>query len=122
MTQPRDLSALMPDIVDACAHVSSFIHGRTRDEFVGDIQLRYAVERALVIAGEALTAALRLDPSLETRISDTQGIIGLRNHLVHGYSLTSPDTIWDIAVAAVPVLAQQAAQILAELTPGDPPC
>jgi uncharacterized protein with HEPN domain len=119
---PRDLSAYLQDIVDACGKAAHFAAGRSYEDFAADDMLAYAVEHALLIAGEALAQALRVEPDLVHGITHAQQVVAFRNRLIHGYSVVDPAVVWEVATVHAPVLSRQAAQILAELTPGDPPC
>jgi uncharacterized protein with HEPN domain len=66
--------------------LQSFVQNRTFEDYEHDLLLSSAVERQLEIVGEALNQALRVDSSLEDRISDARRIIGFRNWLAHAYS------------------------------------
>jgi len=49
----RSQAQYLADIDEAMADIQNFAEGRTLAEFRGDRQLRYAIERALEIIGEA---------------------------------------------------------------------
>lgn len=51
----------------------------------GEETLRLASETLLVIVGEALPVALRIDSSLDTALPDIRRAIGLRNRIIHAY-------------------------------------
>jgi uncharacterized protein with HEPN domain len=50
-----------------------------------------------------------------TRISDHQKIIAFRNQLVHGYATVRDALVWDIVQTGLPVLRQQAADLLRQI-------
>lgn len=66
--------------------------------------LRLACERLLGIVGEALTVALRADPSLVGNVPDIRRAIGLRNRIIHGYDDVSDTIIWDTIETNIPEL------------------
>ncbi|HEX2122886.1 MAG TPA: HepT-like ribonuclease domain-containing protein [Thermoanaerobaculia bacterium] len=89
-----------------------FIEGRTKDQYFADQMLRSAVERELIIIGEAMARAEEVDPELVTMISDVPGIIACRNQLVHNYPRITPDRIWRIVTEHVPVLLAEVRALL----------
>ncbi len=61
--------------------------------------------------------ALRLDPSLPSRISNTGRIIAFRNRLIHGYASIAHEVVWGILEANLPTLQKEVATLLRELNP-----
>jgi len=53
-----------------------------------------------------------------TRISEYEGIIGVRNILIHAYAEIDDRLVWDIVQTDLPVLRQQAADLLREVEEG----
>lgn len=78
-----------------------------------DMMLRSAVERQLMIVGEALNRADRLDETVAEQIPETRNIIQLRNIIAHGYAIVENATIWGIVQADVPKLCEQVRAMLA---------
>jgi uncharacterized protein with HEPN domain len=76
--------------------------------------LRSAVERQFEVIGEALSQALRCDPKLGTRISNTARIIAFRNRLIHGYASISNEVVWGVLEANLPTLTREADALLCE--------
>lgn len=97
----HDIRALYHDIVLACDHILSFTDGRALSEYLSDAMLRSAVERQLIIIGEALARASNIDPEGVARIADAARIVGLRNRLVHGYAHVRDENIWAIVEGSV---------------------
>ena len=71
------------DMQQACLALTDFIAEKTLDDYLQSELLRSAVERKLMIIGEALNRVLRLEPDLESQIPDARQIIDFRNILVH---------------------------------------
>lgn len=90
------------DILRACEAIGHFIEGRRLADCDGDLLLRSAVERQLMIVGEAMSQATRMDEGLADQIDDARKIVNLRNVIVHGYTVIENATIWGIVQADVP--------------------
>lgn len=71
-----------------------------------------AVERWLILVGEALNQAAALDPELREQTPELRRIVGLRNRLVHGYGYTDQEIIWDVIMQKVPVLRSALERLL----------
>jgi hypothetical protein len=63
--------------------------GKTFADYDADPMLRSAVERQLMIVGEALNRLRRIEPELLASITDSRKIIAFRNILGHGYDGSS---------------------------------
>lgn len=100
------------DMRQACQALNGFIVGKTLEDYLQSELLRSAVERKLMILGEALNQVLRLDPDLETRIPDARQIIDFRNILVQGYYAIEHETVWGIFQKDLPVLTTQIQNLL----------
>jgi uncharacterized protein with HEPN domain len=114
----RNLKAYLWDIERAAHNIQSFTEHKGLSDYQNDAMLRAAVEREFELIGEALAQALRLHPELESRISNSQQIIALRNQLMHGYATVRDALAWEIVQTDLPVLRQQAADLLREAEEG----
>jgi hypothetical protein len=72
--------------LQACELLHQFTSGRSFDDYGKDALLRLAVERQFEIIGEALSRALRVDPTLASAVTDSGRIIAFRNRLMQGYA------------------------------------
>jgi uncharacterized protein with HEPN domain len=104
------------DIIQACERLVQFTAGKCLADYSTDALLRSAVERQFEIIGEALTQALRVDPSLSARISDTRRIIAFRNRLIHGYDSLADDIVWGVLETNLTVLRREVQLLLDELS------
>lgn len=91
----------------ACLALEQFLKGQTLDDYLKSELLRSAVERKLMIVGEALNQVIRFEPDLETQIPDARQIIDFRNILVHGYYAIEHETVWGVLQKDLPVLTKQ---------------
>lgn len=64
------------------------------DVYQDDIKTQSAIERQLVIIGEALNKLKKIEPNLEI-LNDKQ-IVGFRNRLVHVYDSIDNSIVWAI--------------------------
>lgn len=64
-----------------------------------------AVERDLMIIGEAVNKMIKLEPNIN--ISSTKHIIGLRNMIAHAYDSIDPTLLWTILIKDIPMLKQE---------------
>lgn len=90
---PPEILKYVYDIHEAASLIAQFTLGKTLDDYLGDALLRSAVERQLTILGEALSQALKSDPSLANSISNARQICNFRNVLVHGYAVIKHDVV-----------------------------
>jgi len=102
------------DIQDACEAIGQFIDGKGFDDYIGNLLLRSAVERQLMIASEAVSQLVRTDAETAQGIEDAREIINLRNVIVHGYTIVENETIWGILQANIPKLHDHVRRFLGE--------
>ncbi|MCK5842474.1 MAG: DUF86 domain-containing protein [Candidatus Sabulitectum sp.] len=95
LPEDRD-KALILDIISAGEDIISFIEGSDFRQFSESKLLRYAVERQLLVIGEA---ALRLSRSFKDNVSEIpwEAIVGLRNIIAHDYGEVLTERIWLVA-------------------------
>jgi uncharacterized protein with HEPN domain len=114
---PRSPLAYLADIVDACEAIESFLAGVDPEAYRAAHMTRSAVERQLILIGEAVGSLLRLEPKLSERISHARRIVDFRNQLTHDYAAVNDAVVWAIATGEVPILREECRAILAERDP-----
>ncbi|MEI9478066.1 MAG: HepT-like ribonuclease domain-containing protein [Deltaproteobacteria bacterium] len=112
----RDLRKYLYDMKQACELLLQFTAGKTFTDYSADPILRSAVERQFEIVGEALAQALRLDPDLVAKITNTARIIAFRNRLIHGCASIADGIVWGILEANLPTLYREVSTLLKDLT------
>jgi uncharacterized protein with HEPN domain len=117
----RDLRSFLWDIDHACELLTNSVRDKSIDEYAQDEMLRLGVERAFEIISEALTHVLKMQPSLEERISHSRRIIAFRNRITHEYWRTATTIVWAVLHDHVPPLQHEVRSILAELPSADEP-
>lgn len=102
--EERD-AALLLDLMTAVEEIESFLAGADFNRFQSDRLLRYAVERQLIVIGEA---ARRLSESFKalTPAVPWKAIVGLRNILAHEYGEILAERVWLVATRDLKSLAK----------------
>jgi uncharacterized protein with HEPN domain len=102
--EERD-AALILDLITAVREIESFLAGVEFARFESDKLLRYAVERQLIVIGEA---AKRLSESFKasTPTVPWKAIVGLRNILAHEYGEILAERVWLVATRDLKSLAE----------------
>lgn len=104
MQQHRKLQKYLLDIDSVIEELERILNHHQRD--FNDFQHNFisirAVERDLMIIGEAISKIILINP--EIQISGAKQIIGLRNLIVHAYDSIEPSVLWRILIKDVPIL------------------
>ena len=108
----REIDKYFYDILTACDAIRQFTMDKTLKDYQSNLMLRSAVERQLMIIGEALNQAVHLQPDLSEQISEVREIVNLRNIIVHGYAVVENETIWGIVTDKVPALVKQVNKLI----------
>ncbi|MCM4161455.1 DUF86 domain-containing protein [Antarcticibacterium flavum] len=96
----------LSDILLAIDLIENFIADTPNFEIYNtDLKTQSAVERQLVIIGEALNKLKQIQPDFSIQ-SDKQ-IIGFRNRLVHGYDSIDNTIVWVILKRYLPELKKE---------------
>ena len=100
----RDLAFLW-DMREAALDILEFIKDVDFSEFASNKQLRYAVERQILVIGEA---AKRVSENFKQSHSEIpwKAIIGQRNILAHEYGEILVERIWLVAKDKIPELVK----------------
>jgi uncharacterized protein with HEPN domain len=99
---PDDRSRIK-HMLEAALLVRKFLEKRTRSDLDHDLQLQFAVVRALEIVGEA---ASKVSVQTRTSLPDVPWTkaIAIRNRLIHAYFNIDRDILWNTATVSVPEL------------------
>ena len=108
----RESAKFLEDIRQAGRTVLEATAGRSVDAYLGNKLLRLAVERCFEIIGEALHRLDERDHQTASRITDFKRIIGLRNVLIHGYSIVNHERVWRIIEDDLPKLLAEVEALL----------
>jgi len=104
-------TALLWDILTAAHEVEQFVRGCMFEEFERNKILRYAVERQILVIGEA---SRKLSQTFRDRHPEIpwNAIISQRNIIAHEYGEILTDRIWNVAVNRIPELIQRLQPLL----------
>lgn len=95
--------ARLEHIREAIAYVETFLETKTKEDFLSEPILRFAVERQLEIIGEAANHLseniLQQAPEIEWR-----KIIAFRNLIVHEYFGVDLELVWSVVQHKIPQL------------------
>lgn len=104
----------LTDIDEAMADAQKFAEGHDLEDFLENRQLRYAIERALEIVGEAtsnLSEEVKdRDPSLPW-----SEMKGLRNIVAHAYHRVDPARVWQVVTRDLPETQEKIQALLEEV-------
>jgi uncharacterized protein with HEPN domain len=95
--------AYLWDMREAAREISDFVKGVKYNEFVRNHMIRYAVERQLMVIGEAANHVSEKFQSNHPEIP-WQQMVGQRNVLAHEYGDIKVDRIWSTATINIPAL------------------
>lgn len=102
--EDRDV-ALLWDMREAAREIWAFTQNITYARFASDKMRRYAVERQLMVIGEAARQVSDDFKSTHPEIP-WKGIIGQRNVLAHEYGEVLVERIWLVAIRNIPDLLE----------------
>jgi uncharacterized protein with HEPN domain len=108
----RDISYLW-DMRKYALEITEIIKGVPHAKFVENKTIRYAIERLLLIVGEAANHVSKGFQEKHPEIEWAQ-IIGLRNILAHEYGEVKMDKIYLAATKSIPVLLENLEPLLPE--------
>ncbi|HUR81613.1 MAG TPA: HepT-like ribonuclease domain-containing protein [Thermoanaerobaculia bacterium] len=109
---PREVEVRLAHIVEAGAKVLRFTAGKSFEEYELDDLATSAVERQLMIIGEAVARIAKSDAVVAKTLGDFPRIIAFRNQLAHNYPNVDDNAVWFIVQREVPVLLDRVRALL----------
>ncbi|MDO8588760.1 MAG: DUF86 domain-containing protein [Armatimonadota bacterium] len=108
----RDIESLL-DILQASRYAQSFVAGKSKEEFLEDVQCHFAVVRAIEIIGEA---ANRISEEFQESHSELpwRDMVNMRNRLIHVYDDVDLALVWKTVSDDIPPLTK----LIEPLVPG----
>ncbi|HEY3779799.1 MAG TPA: HepT-like ribonuclease domain-containing protein [Fimbriimonadaceae bacterium] len=103
--QPKAKAALA-DIDATCAEILDYV-GSDPEILTTDRIRALAVERLILIIGEALIRIRDSSPEVLDSITHWKAIVGMRNAIVHGYDTIDPMRIKDAVKIGIPLLQDE---------------
>ena len=106
---------LLSDIVRSIDEIHEFSAGLTIEDFkqyLSNKMMRRAIERDLIIIGEAMHDIVKVDHTRVMRIKNSRRVIELRNDVVHSYDDLANEKIWNFIWKELPYLRKEVSHIL----------
>jgi uncharacterized protein with HEPN domain len=106
---------LLSDIVRSIDEIHEFSNGLTVEDFklyLSNKMMRRAIERDLIIIGEAMHDIVKVDRTRVMRIKNSRRVIELRNDVVHSYDDLANEKIWQFIWTELPYLRKEVSHIL----------
>ncbi len=95
------------DALHAIEAALGFVAGLDAARYAQSLLIRSAVERQLMVLGEAARRAIDESPLLRDEWPDLVFAVALRNRLVHGYDVIDNRIVFDTVQHDLPLLADQ---------------
>lgn len=108
--QPNSRNSLL-DILSAAEEILSLV-GTHPDRLLTDRLVVLAVERLLLIVGEAAVRIRGSEPAILNHLPDWEAIVGMRNAIVHGYDTIDAQRLRDAVRDDVPRLVAAVRSLL----------
>ncbi len=108
---PKAVLKYLLDIESMISELEQIVdlHDSDYNKFSSNFISIRAVERDLMIIGEAINKITKADSNI--KISSTKHIIGLRNMIVHAYDSIDPTTLWRILIKDIPILKKEISEL-----------
>jgi len=98
-------------MLDAGREAVSFVEGKTRGDLNGNRQLALSLVKCIEIMGEA-AANVGIETRQEHNEIPWQGVVAMRNRLIHGYFDIDLDRVWATVTKNVPALLTALEEII----------
>ena len=98
-------------ILDAAREAVGFAEGRSRTDLDTDRQLNLSLVRLLEVIGEAARGISQEFREAHPEVA-WKKMIGMRDHLIHGYFDINLDVVWQTVTEDLPPLIAQMEKIL----------
>lgn len=108
----------LSDIDEAMTDARTFAEGHDLSDFRDNRQLRYAIERALEIIGEA-TANVSDAMKARDQSIPWKEMRGLRNIVAHAYHKVEPARVWRVVTRDLPETHEKIRSLLADIQEGN---
>lgn len=111
----RDFKLFLFDILDSIQVIEKYVEHKTEDDFLEDGILQDAIIRRIEIIGEAVK---NIPEQIKQTYPDVawKKSAGMRDVVIHGYFEVDVGIAWDTIHDDLPILKEQIAHIMKELS------
>lgn len=97
----------------AIKRIFSYVEGKTKQDFLSDEMMYYAIVKNIEIIGEA---SYMLTDEFKNTHPDTPWklITGMRHYMVHGYYQIDKEVVWNVVTSDLSPLMKQLDDYLSE--------
>lgn len=116
MKRPRRTARqYFEDLLEYTEIIESYIGSITLDEFLADRMRMDAIIRNVEVLGEASRQLLDVLPDAASRFPSIPFAVmyATRNRLIHGYTGTKPQIVYEVAVREIPMVRLAVTSVLA---------
>ena len=107
----NNTNKILKDILICIENIENYLgDNKIFSEYDTNYLLQDAVERNLITIGEAMNSLLKKIPDIA--ISNARKVVDARNKLTHGYDEIENVQVWNIIIKHLPVLKQEAEELL----------
>ena len=107
----KETKLYLHDLLKAIAKIENFMtNNNDFNTYQSNEMLKSAVERQLLVIGEAVNRILKTEPSVP--ITNARRIVDFRNFVIHEYDEVEDTTVWVILVSQLPKLKEEVKSIL----------
>lgn len=106
----KDSTLFVKHVRDEISKIESFIKNSSKEDFMKDEKLKYAVVRGLEIIGEAVK---NIPESVKAKYSKVpwKDIAGMRDKLMHHYFGVDYEKVWKVVEEDLPALKEEMEKI-----------
>jgi len=109
-----DARKYLSDMLDRASFVRQYMMDKSLEDLSNERPIRSAVERELMVLGEAMYQLHRHFPEMAEQIDSWKKIIHFRHILVHGYDSLNMRVIWEVIQNKLDPLIKQIEALLKE--------
>jgi uncharacterized protein with HEPN domain len=114
---PKNDADRVRHMLRAAREAVELVRGKSQQDLEQGRLLQLAILRLLEVVGEA---ARQVSPDVQRLHAQIEWpkIVGMRNHLIHGYADVDLDIVWQVLTVDLPRIIPQLERILSSEKPG----
>ncbi len=109
---PPRVRKLLLDVVDACDAIERFAGQLSLAAYRADERTKAAVERKLLVVGEAISRMDREHTLWAAKLNSTRQIKAFRNIVVHEYERIDDEIVWGVVTKYISLLRTEVRLLL----------